>query len=69
MVLEQNQAKFIVLMSKLDLEVKEYKILCNKLENSKNNKNDEELTKLYNCFKQNYENIIKIKKQIKELNG
>lgn len=54
----------------LDLKTREYKMLCEKLDELKQNKineNDEQLIKLKDKFQENYEEIANINKQIKEL--
>lgn len=54
----------------LELKAREYENLCKKLENMKQNiinENDEKLLVIKEEFKRNYEEIIKINKQLKQL--
>ena len=54
----------------LELKVREYENLCKKLEETKQkiiNENDENLLAIKEEFKRNYQEIIKINKQLKQL--
>lgn len=54
----------------LELKAREYENLCKKLEETKQkiiNENDENLLLIKEEFKRNYEEIIKINKQLKQL--
>ena len=62
-----NQTKLIGLTMELDLKAREYRCLCNKLEQLKQNNiniNNEELIELKNLFQKNYEEIVEINRQI-----
>lgn len=55
---------------KLDLEARNYKKLCEKLDKYKAEKideNDEKLYELLNEFQENHNKIVEIKQQLKEL--
>lgn len=70
MKLSASQTKLVGLTMELDLKTKEYKMLCEKLEKLKENKIDENdtiLIQLKEEFLQNYEEIVNINKQMKEL--
>ncbi|MBR2240341.1 MAG: hypothetical protein IJ890_03020 [Clostridia bacterium] len=70
MVLNLAQTKLLGLTMKLDLKSREYKMLCNKLEEYKNIQNDENNEKLYkllNEFQKNHDEIIEIKRQLNEI--
>lgn len=65
-----SQTKLVGLTMELDLKAREYKKLCNKLDNLKENKidlNDERLLVLKELFQKNHDDIVKINAQIKEL--
>lgn len=65
-----SQTKLVGLTMELDLKAREYKKLCNKLDNLKENKidlNDERLLVLKELFQKNHDDIVKINSQIKEL--
>ncbi len=65
-----KQTKFIGLTMELDLKVREYKMLCDKLNELKENKiepNDERLLALQELFQQNHDEIEKINAQLKEI--
>lgn len=65
-----NQTKLIGLTMELDLKAREYKKLCNRLEKLKGNNIDEnsmELLELENLFQTNHDEIVEIKKQLKNL--
>lgn len=65
-----SQTKLVGLTMELDLKTREYKKLCDKLEQLKKsniNPNDEKLLELKQLFQKNYDDIVKINKQIKEL--
>lgn len=70
MRLNKNQTKLVGLTMELDLKAKEYKILCEKLDKLKKDKIDEDddiLMNLKKEFLQNYQEIVEINRQIKEL--
>lgn len=70
MKLSASQTKLVGLTMELDLKAKEYKILCEKLAKLKENNIDEKnviFIQLKEEFWQNYEEIVNINKQIKEL--
>lgn len=70
MKLSASQTKLVGLTMELDLKTKEYKMLCEKLAKLKENKIDENdtiLIQLKEEFLQNYEEIVNINKQMKEL--
>lgn len=65
-----NQTKLVGLTMELDLKAREHKKLCNRLEKIKHNyidMNSESLIQLEKLFKENYDEIIRIKEQIKKL--
>lgn len=65
-----NQTKLVGLTMELDLKTREYKKLCDKLEQLKQsniNPNDEKLLELKQLFQKNHDEIVQINKQIKEL--
>ena len=65
-----SQTKLVGLTMELDLKTREYKKLCNKLDNLKENKidpNDERFLVLKELFQKNHDDIVKINSQIKEL--
>lgn len=65
-----NQTKLVGLTMELDLKTREYKKLCNKLDDLKENKidpNDERFLVLKELFQKNHDDIVKINSQIKEL--
>lgn len=65
-----NQTKLVGLTMELDLKTKEYKKLCDKLEQikqSKINPNDERLLKFKQLFQENHDEIVDINKQIRKL--
>jgi len=65
-----NQTKLVGLTMELDLKTKEYKKLCDKLEQikqSKINPNDERLLKFKQLFQENHDEIVEINKQISKL--
>lgn len=64
------QTKLVGLTMELDLKTREYKKLCDKLEQFKEsniNPNDEKLLELKQLFQKNHDEIAQINKQIKEL--
>ena len=70
MKLNLPQTKLVGLTMKLDLEARNYKILCEKLDTYKNeniDENDERLYELLNEFQENHNKIVEIKKQLKEI--
>ena len=67
-----SQTKFAGLTMELDLKTREYKKLCDKLEQLKQsdiNPNDEKLLELKQLFQKNYDEIVEINRQIKEIKG
>ncbi len=65
-----SQTKLVGLTMELELKAKEYKKLCNKLDQLKRsdiNPNDEKLLKLKQLFQKNHDEIVEINRQIKEL--
>ena len=65
-----SQTKLVGLTMELDLKAREYKKLCNKLDDLKENKidpNDERFLVLKELFQKNHDDIVKINSQIKEL--
>ncbi len=67
-----SQTKLVGLTMELDLKTREYKKLCDKLEQLKKsgiNPNDEKLLVLNGLFQKNYNEIVEINRQIKELNN
>lgn len=65
-----TQTKLVGLTMELDLKTREYKKLCDKLEELKERKvepNDERLLSVKELFQKNHDDIVKIKTQIKEL--
>lgn len=65
-----NQTKLVGLTMELDLKTKEYKKLCDKLEQikqSKINPNDERLLQFKQLFQENHDEIVEINKQIRKL--
>ena len=72
MKLSLEQTKFVGLTMKLDLKAQEYKMLCKELEKLKKeniDNNDERLKDLFVQFQKNYDEIVDIKEQLKELNN
>lgn len=70
MILNLAQTKFVGLTMKLDLKAREYKTLCNKLDAVKKEKidsNHERLYELLGDFKKNHDEIVDIKRQLKEI--
>ena len=70
MKLNLSQTKLVGLTMKLDLETRNYKKLCEKLDKYKAEKideNDEKLYELLNEFQENHNKIVEIKQQLKEL--
>ena len=65
-----NQTKLIGLTMELDLKTREYKKLCdklNELKEKKINPNDERLLVVKELFQKNHDDIVKINKQISEI--
>ena len=65
-----NQTKLVGLTMELDLKAREYKRLCDKLDELKEKKidaNDERLLEVKKLFQKNYDDIVKINKQLREL--
>ena len=65
-----SQTKLVGLTMELDLKAREYKSLCDKLDKLKENKvdaNDDRLLVVEELFQKNYDDIVKINTQIKEL--
>ena len=67
MELNLAQTNLVGLTMKLDLKAREYKILCDKLEEYKKEQIDENDEKLLGKFQKNHEEIIEIKKQLSEI--
>ena len=70
MKMDLNQTKLVGLTMELDLKTREFKKLCNKLEQLKKEgiePNDEKLSNLKILFQKNQEEIEQINKQLKEL--
>ena len=65
-----SQTKLVGLTMELDLKTREYKKLCNKLDELKEKKidpNDERLLAVKELFKKNHDDIVDINRQIKEI--
>lgn len=65
-----NQTKLVGLTMELDLKAREYKKLCDKLDELKERKidpNDERLLAVKELFQKNHDDIVEINRQIKEL--
>lgn len=65
-----SQTKLVGLTMELDLKTREYKKMCDKLEQLKQsyiNPNDEKLLELKKLFKKNHDEIVEINRQINEL--
>ncbi len=65
-----SQTKLVGLTMELDLKTRKYKKLCDKLEQLKQSDispNDEKMLELKQLFQKNYDEIVEINKQIKEL--
>lgn len=65
-----NQTKLVGLTMQLDLKARDYKMLCEKLERLKENNidaNSTELLELRDMFQKNYNEIVEINGQIREL--
>lgn len=70
MKMDLNQTKLVGLTMELDLKTREFKKLCNKLEELKKENiepNDEKLSNLKILFQKNQKEIEQINKQLKEL--
>lgn len=70
MKLNINQTKLIKLTMQMDLKAKEYKKLCEKLEELKANRidsNDKKFEELKRLFEYNYKEIVKINTELKKL--
>lgn len=68
MKLNSNQIKLVELTMKLDLEARRYKEMCNKFEKLKKEKNNEKMLYcLKELMKENYEEIVKINNQIRNI--
>lgn len=70
MKMNLNQAKLVELTMELDLRAREYKKLCDKLEQLKEkgiNPNDKILIGLQQAFQKNQNDILKINKQIEKI--
>lgn len=69
-MLNLSQTKLVGLTMELELKAREYKKLCDKLEQLKESnidQNDEKLIDLRELFKKNNEEIVEINKQLREL--
>ena len=65
-----SQTKLVGLTMELDLKTREYKKLCDKLDELKERKidpNDERLLAVKGLFKKNHDDIVEINKQIKKI--
>lgn len=65
-----SQTKLVGLTMELDLKAREYKKLCDKLENLKQcriDSNDERLLVVEELFQKNHDDIVNINTQIREL--
>ena len=65
-----SQTKLVGLTMELDLKTREYKKLCNKLDELKEKKidpNDERILAVKELFKKNHDDIVEINRQIKEI--
>ena len=65
-----NQTKLVGLTMELDLKAREYKKLCDKLDELKERKidpNDERLLAVKGLFQKNHDDIVEINKQIKKI--
>lgn len=65
-----SQTKLVGLTMELDLKTREYKKLCNKLDELKERKidpNDERLLAVKGLFQKNHDDIVEINKQIKKI--
>ncbi len=70
MKMNLNQTKLVGLTMELELKTREYKKLCNQLEDLKKkqiDENAEELLELKNQFQKNYNEIAKINKELKQI--
>lgn len=65
-----SQTKLVGLTMELDLKTREYKKLCDKLDELKERKidpNDERLLAVRELFQKNHDDIVEINKQIKKI--
>ncbi len=64
-----SQTKLVGLTMELDLKTREYKKLCDKLDDLKEkiDPNDERLLAVKELFQKNHDDIVEINRQIKEL--
>ena len=65
-----SQTKLVGLTMELDLKTREYKKLCDKLDEVKERKidpNDERLLAVKELFQKNHDDIVEINKQIKKI--
>ena len=65
-----SQTKLVGLTMELDLKTREYKKLCDKLDELKEKRidpNDERLLVVKELFQKNHDDIVKINRQIKEV--
>lgn len=65
-----SQTKLVGLTMELDLKTREYKKLCDKLDELKERKidpNDERLLEVKELFQKNHDDIVEINKQIKKI--
>ena len=65
-----SQTKLVGLTMELDLKTREYKKLCDKLDELKERKidpNDERLLVIKELFQKNHDDIVEINRQIKEV--
>ena len=65
-----SQTKLVGLIMELDLKAREYKKLCDKLDELKEKRidpNDERLLVVKDLFQKNHDDIVEINRQIKEV--
>ncbi len=70
MKLNLAQTKLVGLTMKLDLKTREYQMLCEELDKYKKeniDENDERLYEMLGKFQVNHDEIVEIKKQLKEI--
>ncbi len=70
MKMNLNQTKLVGLTMELELKTREYKKLCNQLEDLKKkqiDENAEELLELKDQFQKNYNEIAEINKELKQI--
>lgn len=68
--LDNNQIKLVLLTMKLDIQVQQFNLLCNKLEELKKDNissNSTEYENILKEFKKRYNEIVKIRKELKKV--